>query len=99
MLENAQLKAIDISRDTIKLEPNKTLYDARNKLVRYNISRIVVVKENKPLGIVTEKDIARYLDLQIQERRLKEVALEEVMSKNLGAANTNRFKCLCKVDA
>ena len=95
MLENAQLKAIDISRDTIKLEPNKTLYDARNKLVRYNISRIVVVKENKPLGIVTEKDIARYLYLQIQERRLKEVALEEVMSKNLVTVNTQTGLNVC----
>ena len=95
MLENAQLKAIDISRDTIKLEPNKTLYDARNKLVRYNISRIVVVKENKPLGIVTEKDIARYLYLQIQERRLKEVALEEVMSKNLVTVNTQTDLNVC----
>ena len=95
MLENAQLKAIDISRDTIKLEPNKTLYDARNKLVRYNISRIVVAKENKPLGIVTEKDIARYLYLQIQERRLKEVALEEVMSKNLVTVNTQTDLNVC----
>jgi CBS domain-containing protein len=87
MLEHAQLKAIDISRDAIKLEPNKTLYDARNNLVRYNISRIVVAKENRPLGIVTEKDIARYLYTQVPARRLKEVALDEVMSKNLVTVN------------
>jgi CBS domain-containing protein len=81
MLEHAQLKAIDISRDAIKLEPNKTLYDARNNLVRYNISRIVVAKENRPLGIVTEKDIARYLYTQVPARLLKEVALDEFLCK------------------
>ncbi len=87
MQESAQLKAIDISREAITLEPNRTLYDARSILVRYNISRIVVAKENKPLGIVTEKDIATYLYTQVPERNLREVGLEEVMSKNLVAAN------------
>ena len=64
MQKSARLKAIDISRDTITLEPKRSLHDARNSLVRYNISRIVVAKENKPLGIVTEKDIARFLYTQ-----------------------------------
>ena len=61
MQKSAQPRAIDISRDGITLGPDKSLYDARNNLVRYNISRIIVAKENKPLGIVTEKDIARVL--------------------------------------
>lgn len=95
MQKSAQLKAIDISRDAITLEPNKSLHDARNNLVRYNISRIVVAKENKPLGIVTEKDIARYLYTQIPERSLKEVGLEEVMSKNLVTVNEKADLSLC----
>jgi predicted transcriptional regulator len=27
----------------------------------YNISRLIVIKDNKPIGIITEKDITRYL--------------------------------------
>jgi CBS domain-containing protein len=95
MQKSAQLKAIDISRDAITLEPKKSLHDARNSLLRYNISRIVVAKENKPLGIVTEKDIARYLYIQVPERRLKEVGLDEVMSKNLVTVNEKADLTLC----
>lgn len=95
MQKSAQPKAIDISNDTITLEPNKSLHDARNSLATYNISRIVVARENKPLGIVTEKDIARYLYTQVPERRLKEVALEEVMSKNLVTVNEKADLNLC----
>ena len=95
MQKSARLKAIDISRDTITLEPKRSLHDARNSLVRYNISRIVAAKENKPLGIVTEKDIARFLYTQVPERRLKEVGLDEVMSKNLVTVNEKADLTLC----
>ncbi|MGA6923665.1 MAG: CBS domain-containing protein, partial [Nitrososphaeraceae archaeon] len=95
MQKSARLKAIDISRDTITLEPKKNLHDARNSLVRYNISRIVVAKENKPLGIVTEKDIAQFLYTQVPERRLKEVGIDEVMSKNLVTVNEKADLTLC----
>ena len=56
MQQYVQLKAKDVSRKAIKLEPDKTLYDARNAMIRYNISRIVVVKDNTPVGIITDKD-------------------------------------------
>lgn len=95
MQKSAQPKAIDISNDAITLEPKKSLHDARKSLVTYNISRIIVARENKPLGIVTEKDIARYLYTQVPERRLKEVALEEVMSKNLVTVNEKADLNLC----
>jgi CBS domain-containing protein len=95
MQKSAQPRAIDISRDAITLGPDKSLYDVRNNLVRYNISRIIVAKENKPLGIVTEKDIARYLYTQVPEKRLKEVGLEEVMSKNLVTVNEKANLNLC----
>jgi CBS domain-containing protein len=56
-----QPKAKDVVRQAITLEPDNTLYDARNVLLRYNISRVVVAKDNKPLGTITEKDISRFL--------------------------------------
>jgi CBS domain-containing protein len=79
-----QLKAKDIARDTIKLGPDGTVYDARNVMVKYNIGRVVVVdKHNKVLGIITEKDIARFLYQEVSNRHLNEIRLDEVMSKNL----------------
>jgi CBS domain-containing protein len=78
-----QLKAKDLGRKAIKLEPNRTLYDARNLMIRYNISRIVVAKENKPVGIITEKDIARFLYREEPTRALNEIRLDQAMSTNL----------------
>lgn len=74
------LKQVDITTDVITLEPNKTLYDARNSLLTYNISRVVLAKDNKPSGIVTEKDISRFLYEDTSGRNLKEIRLEEVVA-------------------
>ncbi|MGB7955455.1 MAG: CBS domain-containing protein [Candidatus Nitrosopolaris sp.] len=65
------------------LEPSQTLYDARSILLRYNISRVVIAKENKPLGIITEKDIARFLYTEVPNRRLNEITSNEIMNKDL----------------
>jgi CBS domain-containing protein len=73
-IQRGQPKAEDIKREVITLEPDKTLYDTRNALFIYNISRVVIAKDNKPLGIVTEKDIACYLYTEIPNRRLDEAS-------------------------
>ena len=83
MLKYEELKAKDLVREAIALEPSKTLYDARNILLRYNISRVVIAKENKPLGIITEKDIARFLYTEVPNRRLNEITSNEIMNKDL----------------
>jgi CBS domain-containing protein len=71
------------SNKAITLEPENTLFDARNILLRYNISRIVIARDNKALGIVREKDISRILYTEPQHRQFKEIRLDEVMNKNL----------------
>ncbi|HET7344801.1 MAG TPA: CBS domain-containing protein [Nitrososphaeraceae archaeon] len=79
-----QLKAKDIAREPIKLGPDETVYDARNIMMKYNISRVVIAdKHNKAVGIITEKDIARFLYQEVPNRHLNEIRLDEVMSKNL----------------
>jgi CBS domain-containing protein len=83
MQQYLELRAKDVSRKPIKLEPNKTLYDARNTMLRYNISRIVIAKDSKPLGIITEKDIARFLYRETPNRRLDEIRLDQAMSTDL----------------
>jgi CBS domain-containing protein len=59
-----QFKAQDIrdisNNNVITLEASKTLYDVRNILLKYNISRVVILKESQkenkvPVGIITEK--------------------------------------------
>jgi CBS domain-containing protein len=83
MQKYVELKAKDLSKRVITLEPNKTLYDARNAMLRYNISRIVVAKDNKAVGIITEKDIARFLYREVPNKRLDEIRLDQAMTTNL----------------
>jgi CBS domain-containing protein len=79
-----QLKAKDIAREPIRLGQDGTVYDARNVMVKYNIGRVIIVdKQNKALGIITEKDIARFLYQEVPNRHLNEIRLDKVMSKNL----------------
>lgn len=45
----------------ITVEPTSNLSDARDLMIRYNISRVIVVANNNPMGMVTEKAIAGFL--------------------------------------
>ncbi|MGC2427126.1 MAG: CBS domain-containing protein [Nitrososphaeraceae archaeon] len=81
------LKQIDLTREVIKLQPDKTLYDARTALLIYNISRVILAKDDKPLGILTEKDISRFLYEDTSNRNIKEIRLDEVASKELITAS------------
>ena len=83
MLKYEELKAKDLIKQAIILEPSQTLYDVRGMMIRYNISRVVIAKDNKPLGIITEKDIARFLYKEVPNRRLNEVSINEITSKDL----------------
>jgi CBS domain-containing protein len=79
-----QLVAADIcNNNPVALEGNKTLYDARNILLKYNISRVVILKgrqNKKPAGIVTEKDIVRFLHAEFPKRSLDEIRLDEIIT-------------------
>ena len=67
----------------IALRPEQTVIDARNTMLRYNISRVVIAKNRGPIGMITEKDIARFLYRQVPSRQLDEIRLDEVMTRHL----------------
>jgi CBS domain-containing protein len=83
MLKYEGLKAKEVMKQAIVLEPSQALYELRNMMIRYNISRVVIAKDNKPLGIITEKDIARFLYKEVPNRRLNEISVNEIMNKDL----------------
>ena len=76
-------KAIDASKEIIMLDSNKTVWDARNQMLKYNISRIIVSSDDRAVGVVTEKDIARFLYNSPPTRALNEIALKELTNKKL----------------
>ena len=83
------LKLTDIARKTITLDSGRTLLDARNFMLRYNISRIAISRNGKTVGIITEKDITRYLYDIPPTKGLSEISLKEFIRKNLITVNEN----------
>jgi CBS domain-containing protein len=75
--------------------PEHSLLDARRVMMKYNLSRVIIAKRGKPLGIVTEKDIGRFLYERVPSRRLDEIRLDEVMSTDLVTVEPNEDLRLC----
>ena len=63
------------------LDCNKTLWERVNQMLKYNISRIVVSSDGRAVGVVTEKDIAKFLYSAPPTRALSEIALKELTNK------------------
>lgn len=88
-IESVILKAKDIARKMIMLDSSKTLLDARNTMLRYNISRIVVSINSKAFGIVTENDVAKFLYETPPRKRLNEIGLKDLIHKKLVTIDEN----------
>jgi CBS domain-containing protein len=63
------LKALDISRPLISIDDTKTLLDIRSILLRYNISRIAISSSGNIIGIITERDMSKFLYEHASDRR------------------------------
>ena len=66
----------------ITLEPENTIHDALFLMQKNDIKRIVIVKNNSPVGIVTERDIGLFLEKDKTIRALDKIALDEIMSRS-----------------
>lgn len=72
-------KAGDLcSRSIVTLSPDDTLHDAIKKMRKYSISQIPIFGDDRPVGLVTEDGIMRYL-ADVGEAELKNSRLGETM--------------------
>jgi len=76
--------------EVITATPDASIYDVLQKMQLNFIKRIVVEVNNKPVGIVTERDINKFLENDKTARALKEIPIKQVMTKNL-ITNTHIF--------
>ena len=82
LLKNVDLNQLIIKR-TITITPNTSLLDAREILLRHNLKRLVVINSKKcPVGIITEKDIAKTI-YSLGDKPIKSVRVSGFMSKKL----------------
>lgn len=81
LLKKASLN--QIIKRTITVSPQTSLLSAREKLLRHNLKRLVVVdSKNHPVGIITEKDIAKTI-YTLGDKPIKSVKVSGFMSRNL----------------
>ena len=85
LLKNADLNQVIIKK-TITTSPNTSLLDAREILLRHNLKRLVVIDSKKrPVGIITEKDIAKTITESEKTFQGKNIDNKKIK-------NTSRFK-------
>lgn len=68
------------------VSPEETVARARNLMLRHKIGRLVIIENNKPIGIVTKKDITRRLsqaEPQWRRRPIDAIPVRKVMTESL----------------
>jgi len=66
----------------ITLEPENTIHDALFLMQKNDVKRIVIVKNNFPMGIITERDVGEFLEKDKTVRALDKIMLDEIMSRS-----------------
>lgn len=77
MSESANLKKV------ITVNSNSSIFDALKQMQVNFIKRVVVVANGNPVGIVTERDINRFLENDKTSRAIDEILIKNVMQKKL----------------
>lgn len=71
------------STPVITLTQNDSIHDALLLMQKNEIKRLVIADNNFPLGIVTERDIGKFLEKDKTTRALNEIPLSQIMTRNL----------------
>ncbi len=90
------------SRSVITVDPNSSIYEALEKMQSNSIKRVVICQETKPLGIITERDINRFLESDKTARALDEIPVKHLMEKNVvlitDKLEDDFYQCASKMD-
>ena len=78
----------------ITVTPDTSINDVLQKMQSNFIKHIVVEVKNKPVGVVTERDINKFLENDKTARALDEILIEQVMKKNIITITDETNDCL-----
>jgi len=82
ILVNTPVDLNSIIKQPISIPPNTSILDARDILIRHQIGRLIIEFNKKPVGIITEKDIARSISV-FSGKPIAQIIVRDIMSKNL----------------
>ncbi len=88
LLKKAGLNEVIVKR-SITVKPTTSLLEARDILFKHKIRRLIVLgAKNKPVGIITEKDVAKAV-YSLGGKSIKSVRVSSFMSKKLITVKKN----------
>jgi CBS domain-containing protein len=67
----------------ITVSPDSSIFEALIQMQTNFIKHVVITTKNKPIGIVTERDISRFLEEDKTARAVDEIPIKHVMKKNV----------------
>ena len=82
ILQDVPVELHSIIKTPISIPPNTSILDARDILLRHRIGRLVIEYGKKPVGIITEKDIAKSVSF-FNKKPLGKILVSDIMSKDL----------------
>ena len=77
------MSVLDISKKPISILKNSSVSDVIKKLLENNVSRLIVVEDKKPIGIITEKDVGLFLFSETTKQGLDVVPITKIMKSIL----------------
>ena len=91
-----------ISTPVISVEPNSSVFEALHKMQSNFIKRVVVIEGTKPIGIITERDVNKFLEEDKTSRAIEEIPIKHLMQKNIvliiDELENDFYQCASKMD-
>lgn len=82
ILINTPVDLKSIIKQPISIPSSTSILDARDILIRHKIGRLIIEFNKKPIGIITEKDIARSISI-FSGKPIAKIVVRDIMSKDL----------------
>ena len=91
------MSVMDICNKPISILKNSTISDIIKKLLENNLSRLIVVEDGKPVGIITEKDIGLFLFSETTKQGLDDIIISKIMKPIIFIEETSTPKNSAKM--
>ena len=91
------MSVIDICNKPISILKNSTISDIIKKLLENNLSRLIVVEDGKPIGIITEKDVGLFLFSETTKQGLDDIMISKIMKPIIFIEETSTPKNSAKM--
>ncbi|MCI4432487.1 MAG: CBS domain-containing protein [Nitrosopumilus sp.] len=91
------MSVVDICKKPISILNNSTVSDVITKLLENNLSRLIVVEDKKPVGIITEKDIGLFLFSETTKEGLDDILISKIMKPIVFVERTSTMENSAKM--